>query len=183
MIRQPSDYYPTPAWCVHRLFDEVDLPGGVWLEPAVGDGAIVRAVSRDDVRWVTCDVRDVESNHHGSFLRWRAAPRAAVIMTNPPFKLAEAFVARSLELAPVVVMLLRLGWLASARRHELLRAHTPSIAVLPQRPSFVGSGTDLHDYAWFLWGVDPVPTVRILDLTSQEDRRGRKNDVQGSLFR
>ena len=59
MTRAAYDYYPTPAWCVRRLLEAVDLPGGRWLEPAVGDGAIVRSVdaARDDVRWTTIDVR------------------------------------------------------------------------------------------------------------------------------
>ena len=28
------DYYPTPAWCVRRLLEAVDLPGGRWLGAA-----------------------------------------------------------------------------------------------------------------------------------------------------
>ena len=39
-----KDFYPTPAWCVGCLLEAVELPGGTWLEPAAGRGAIVEAV-------------------------------------------------------------------------------------------------------------------------------------------
>src|SRR5262249_28177221 len=42
------------------------------------------------------------------------------IVTNAPFKIAEAFVAHALELSPVVVMLLRLAFLESERRCNIL---------------------------------------------------------------
>ena len=38
-VRNEHDFYPTPAWCVHRLLEAVPLPAGRWLEPCVGDGA------------------------------------------------------------------------------------------------------------------------------------------------
>jgi hypothetical protein len=42
------------------------------------------------------------------------------IVTNPPFQWVEPFVARALELAPIVVMLLRLAFLESERRCGIL---------------------------------------------------------------
>ena len=57
--RQDLDVYPTPAWVVDRLLEVVDFPGGRWLEPCAGDGAIMRAVNawRADVRWDACELR------------------------------------------------------------------------------------------------------------------------------
>ena len=55
--RRPLDYYPTPAWPVYRLLEELypapdGLPGQTvlpyrarWVEPCAGDGALIRAVS------------------------------------------------------------------------------------------------------------------------------------------
>ena len=59
-VRKDYDNYPTPAWCVRRLLERVDLPGGTWLEPAAGDGAIVRAVraARHDVDWIAVEIRE-----------------------------------------------------------------------------------------------------------------------------
>lgn len=46
--RSPADFYATPAWCVHRLIEALPyylIAGSRWLEPAAGDGAIIRAVA------------------------------------------------------------------------------------------------------------------------------------------
>jgi hypothetical protein len=43
-VRTPDDAYETPAWCVQRLLEKLQLPGGNWLEPGAGDGAIIKAV-------------------------------------------------------------------------------------------------------------------------------------------
>jgi hypothetical protein len=58
--RSEADNYPTPAWLVDRLLEACPLPGGRWLEPSAGDGAIIRAVNarRQDVRWTAVELRD-----------------------------------------------------------------------------------------------------------------------------
>ncbi|WP_242333345.1 hypothetical protein [Anaeromyxobacter sp. SG66] len=184
--RSPADYYATPEWCVRRLLEAVDLPGGKWLEPAAGDGAIVRAVRRPDVTWDLWELRDEE--------RWRlasAAPgaaittgdfieaarrgaferrRFAVAITNPPFRLAQEFIDASLTCADTVVMLLRLNYLASKSRWSFMSTHAPDVYVLPNRPSFTGGGTDSIEYAWFVWGHDRRRrgTVQVLGLREDE---------------
>jgi hypothetical protein len=162
--RNPADYYPTPAWCVDRLLDAVALPGGRWVEPAAGDGAIIRAVNArvPGVAWTCHELRaecepallalpGVEAVHVGSYLH-TAAPLADVIITNPPFSLARDFVAASLPRARYVAMLLRLNFLSSGERANLMRSNAPDVYVLPNRPSFSGGGrTDSVEYAWFVW--------------------------------
>jgi hypothetical protein len=175
------DYYPTPAWCVHRLLEACELPGGHWLEPAVGDGAIVRAVNavRSDVTWTTVDVRpEVEPDVVGDF--WALSgvldtkpDTFAVAITNPPFSQAMEFVTEAMRHARVVAMLLRLGWLSSAERAPFLRRFTPDVYVLPDRPSFDGQGSDSADYAWMVWGqlVNGRPKIDVLAPTSLDKRR------------
>jgi len=159
--RIADDVYPTPAWTVARLLEGFpDLPGGLWLEPCVGAGSIVRAVRelRDDVRFHGIDVRNVEQEAlaagcerfwQGSFLDsaldggrdhyeiLRARP--AVIVTNPPYTRALEVVQRAMEIGAEVVMLLRLNFLGSGDRSKWLRQHPPDIGVLPNRPSFAAS--------------------------------------------
>jgi hypothetical protein len=124
-----------------------------------------------------------------------------LVITNPPFALAMEFVEEALSITRfggMVAMLLRLPWLASQKRAPWLRRHTPSVYVLPKRPSFYegapptpqptlfgddaaedakGSGTDATDYAWMVWskvdenGVERVPTVKILEIEPLVDRR------------
>ena len=201
--RHDRDFYPTPAWCVHALLKRVRFPGGRWLEPCVGDGAIVRAVNavRDDVQWVTCDVRPecetaldipgVRRHWIGDFLDPAAVPldEFDVIPTNPPFALARAFADRALALSKVVAFLLRLNWLRGTDKHNAwIRAHMPSVYVLPQRPSFDGRGTDATEYSWMVWGLDQTPTIAMLDDTPDAVRLSsnlelrRRDFAVGSLF-
>lgn len=186
--RRARDYYPTPAWCVYRLLDAlgVELPTSYdarWLEPSVGDGAIVRAVRQwnggcaYNVRWTTCDLvrppRAVPDFHRGDYLELRTE-RFDVAIGNPPFALAEPFVAKMRRDADVAIALLRLGFLASAERAPFLRAHRPDVYVLPDRPSFTGNGeTDASDYAWFVWGLRGG-TYQVLDTTPAAERRPRR---------
>jgi hypothetical protein len=51
-------------------------------------------------------------------LEGTSAPHA--IVTNPPYALAERFIVKSLDVVPLVAMLLRLAFLESERRAPLL---------------------------------------------------------------
>jgi hypothetical protein len=177
-----ADYYPTPGWCVRRLLEAEQLPGGRWCEPAVGDGAIVRAVDsvRDDIEWTTFDIRpEVNPGIVADFtMPMFEAPGGIfdVIITNPPFSQAAAFVTASRYRAFTVVMLLRLGWLASQERHAMLYGHEPDVYVLPNRPCFDGHSTDSTDYAWMIWRAPrtrPLATLQILNTTPASERRSR----------
>lgn len=167
------DYFATPAYCVDWLLRAVDLPGGNWLEPSAGDGAIIRAVNarRTDVRWSAVELRAEmrpalfeatggpdgrQMLWYGDFLAW--APEVARVRThavcigNVPYNQAAAHVGMALQVAPVVAMLLRLNFLGSAKRLNFWRHHPADVYVLSERPSFDGEGTDATEYAWFVWG-------------------------------
>jgi hypothetical protein len=91
------DFFPTPSWCTRRLIEQVSLPGGRWLEPGAGDGAIVRAVNRKDVLWTAVELREEARPHllrsvtNGEvvitdFLRdYRSDRPFDVACGNPPF--------------------------------------------------------------------------------------------------
>ena len=180
---RPDEFYPTPAWCIEAILDHLGpLPGLRWLEPCAGNGAMVRTVDAWHERrrlplrhWTLCELREDARQQLafmgdltiGDFLTARTHP-ADVAILNPPFSLALEFVRKCLDLAPIVVCLERLNWLASMDRSHWLREHTPDVYVLPNRPSFTGGQTDACDYAWLVW-----PTARrdrghveILDLNA-----------------
>jgi hypothetical protein len=93
------------------------------------------------------------SPRKGRRSRWDLA------LGNPPYSSAMPFIKKTLELAPIVVFLLRLGFLCSQGRSSWLRANTPTIIPLSRRPSFTGNGTDRYDYAWFVWGDPRGPRI------------------------
>lgn len=193
-VRLAYEAYCTPAWCVHRLLERLPLPGGEWLEPCAGTGAIIRAVNRSDVRWYANELRThqcldaleraVQPEFLGGtirtgsdFLIWRPGRTFSVVITNPPYSLALEFVQHAFGMAPFVLMLLRLNWLASHRRSGFLRDHMPDCYVLPNRPSFTEAGADATEYAWMVWYTSAVRRegrVFLLDETPREVRCPRK---------
>lgn len=186
--RSPADFYATPSWCVSRLLEALALPGGEWLEPAAGDGAIIKAVRRDDVAWTAWELEKRNRQalkallphsrlHLGDFVKAAGGlvhgRKFAVAITNPPFRLAQPFIDACLACAEHVVMLLRLNYLATKSRWSFMRTHTPDVYVLPNRPSFVNGTTDSVEYAWFVWTQQPRSEgrLRILDLRPGQDLR------------
>jgi hypothetical protein len=188
---------------VHRLLEALDWTAErapeTWCEPAAGDGAIVRAVNQKvlETTWIAVE-RDRKTSERlaglfdgfdqvlvDDFLEVPAARfkfRPEVVIGNPPYSLAEAFVRRSRSLWPgaQVMFLLRLGFLASAERASLWAdAGHPDVYVLPDRPSFTGDGrTDGADYAWYVWGSETrrrwSGELRVLGTTPVADRRPRR---------
>jgi hypothetical protein len=55
-----------------------------------------------------------------------------------------------------------------------MRARTPDVYVLPNRPSFTGGSTDSIEYAWFVWRTRAARsgTIRVLAETGREERIG-----------
>ncbi len=159
-----ADFFPTPAFPVHRLLERLPLPGGRWLEPGAGDGAIIRAVNaaRADVAWTAVELREecrtvleetgaqveIGNFHELAGDRWQRA--FDVAMLNPPFSDALRFVTRCFALADWVVALERLNWIESQQRHEFFSACMPDIYVVG-RIDFNGGGGDSIPYAWFVW--------------------------------
>ena len=199
-VRRPDDFYETPAWCVHRLLEALPFRGPRrWLEPCVGDGAILRAVHFYGLSpmWTAYEIRaDAVPTSGGCVIKslqtddFLAAARAGrddpehdlfgrpfdVVLTNPPYSLAMEFVEACLPLAREVAMLLRLNFLASERRAAFMRSDPPDVYVLPNRPSFTGGGTDATEYCWAVWPRvrhRRAGLIRVLAST-QDDERGRR---------
>jgi hypothetical protein len=186
--RSEADFYATPVWSIRRLVERRDLPGGAWLEPAAGDGAIIRAIDRSDIEWTAWELRERERAnlvplvpasrlHIGDFL---AAHQAGalddrtfdVAIMNPPFRLAREFIEACLCHAQVVVALARLNFLACEKRFAFMSQNTPSVYVLPNRPAFREPSSDSCEYGWFVWHRDQRQQgrVEILDLTPRAER-------------
>lgn len=110
----------------------------------------------------------------------KLVPGFAVAAGNPPYSLAEEFLARSLEVADTVALLLRVNYLASAKRNVFMRKFTPDVYILPNRPSFRGKGTDSPEYAWLLWPKDrdrSTGVLRILDTTPKDVRKAGRGSL------
>jgi hypothetical protein len=182
------DFFATPSWCVHRLLERLELPGGNWLEPAAGDGAIIKAVQAPHIKWHGVELREecrkdleplvVNAKHCiGDFLTGCFTTKFEVILSNPPFSLAMEFIQESLKLAPHIVLLLRTGFISSKERCDFFRGEMPDLYQLPNRPSFTNGGSDSAEYAFFHWGPERgrrEGKLILLDDTPIEQRRRLK---------
>jgi hypothetical protein len=78
-----------------------------------------------------------------------------MIIGNPPFSLAQEFLEKCFEIAKddtYVVMLLRLAFLESRKRHKFWQENPlHKLYVLSERPSFINGKTDATAYGWFVW--------------------------------
>lgn len=180
VVRHSDDFYVTPPWCTRAILPHLGLsPAEIVLDPCCGDGAILkvaaalpitlqlRGIEIDADRAATSKAHGFDVCHGDALFPATDWGMPHVILTNPPFSLALEFVQRALESVRsdgITCFLLRLNWLASQKRAAWMRANTPSVYVLPRRPSFTNKGTDATDYGWFLWRKGDRPRVQILDV-------------------
>lgn len=155
-----DDLYETPAVAVEALLRVETLPHIIW-EPACGPGSIVSVLRAHGHHVVATDLVDYgcpDSQAGIDFLMERPQIVGAIV-TNPPFKLAEQFVAKALDLCPRVVMLLRLAFLESERRCSILdngqlaRVHVFRKRLpMMHRHEWAGPKTNSGmAFAWFVW--------------------------------
>ena len=193
--RIQEDNYPTPpalarvGWQVAQryLAGRVNCAVSV-CEPGCGDAQPFLREALRDRRTVNawgCDVREVAAEGGaGDIVRvdWLGDAVGGgpwdVIITNPPYTVAEAFVRRAfqrLSASGIVVMLLRISFLAPACRREFWLEHPLSeVVVIRQRPSFTGDGrTDGMEYGFFVWarGVIQAPTLSWCEWEKPTRRR------------
>jgi hypothetical protein len=156
-----GDCYDTPPEAVHALFKVEQLPHRIW-EPACGCGNIVAVLRAHGHQVTATDLEDrgcPDSISRVDFLLPGPRIDCDAIVTNPPYALANQFVATALERAPLVVMLLRLAFIESTRRAPILdggqlaRVHVFANR-LPHmhRNGWAGPRTNSAiAFAWFVW--------------------------------
>ena len=132
-----NDLYETPPCATRALIPFLDRDEAIW-EPACGPGAIVRELRDEGFEVYPTDLVDYGPDGVGiggiDFLMerptWR---RPSVIVTNPPFKLADEFTRHALTLARTVWIFQRLNWLEGVKRADLMDRHLDHILLGRER--------------------------------------------------
>jgi hypothetical protein len=164
LVERGADLYETPAVAVEALLRVLPLPAGAIWEPACGRGAIANVLRGQGHSVVCTDLVDYgvdpTATYGVDFLKTRELPPGITcILTNPPYSIANEFVAHALELCPNVVMLLRLAFLESERRSPILDgAGLRRVFVFRKRlPMMHRDGWEGRKassgmaFAWFVW--------------------------------
>ena len=129
--RDSLDDFPTPPWATralieHVLDDKASLSEMVCLEPACGVGHMAKVLAEyfGEVRCA-----DIHAYGYGEVRDYLATPfetnSCDWVITNPPFRLGEQFVLRSLKVARKgVAILARTVFIESVGRYEnIFRTH------------------------------------------------------------
>ena len=157
------DDFPTPPWaaralCLHviNISDDATV-----LEPACGRGYLLRGLLPYFIHDFSADVHNYGENKVEDFLI-KPYDRDWIvdwIITNPPFRLAEQFIDRALDIANVgVAMLVRTQFLEGIGRHKrLFTERAPHIIAQFAERVPMAKGRCLKTtvtataYCWLVW--------------------------------
>ena len=130
--KDSADDFPTPPWATRGLIEHVlkekkTLRQMSCLEPACGAGHMAKVLKE-----YFGEVRCADAFHYGyapvrNFLTYPYETNAVDwVITNPPFRLAEEFIERALDVARKgVAILARTVFLESVGRYENIYSRSP----------------------------------------------------------
>lgn len=161
------DDFPTPPWATRALCEFLQ----VWCEepleplrvrePAANRGHMVGALAEYFGDVDASDVHDYGVGFPVRDFLW--APWSAQMVdwtiTNPPFRLAEQFIAQALASSRIgVAMIVRAAFLEGVGRHERLFSTAPPAVVLQftervvmHKGRLAPEGSTATAYAWLIW--------------------------------
>ena len=155
------DLYETPAAAVEALIRVENLPLSIW-ECAAGRGSIVNVLRAHGHHVIASDVNDYgfPLDFVADFLTTVLPPKGVgAIVSNPPYRFAEQFVANALDLVPRLYLLLRLAFIESQRRTDILehrglaRIHVFRKRLpIMHRDGWTGPrASSAIPFSWFVW--------------------------------
>ena len=163
--RQPEDFYATDPAALPPLFKvlgpEWESGGKFIWECSAGQGHLAQIMELYGHQVISTDLVDRGYGISGvDFLQptpYDGLPFDAII-TNPPYKYALQFIEKSLKIAPLVCMFLRIQFLESEGRNKLYEENPPRyVAVFKKRvlcskdAKFPKGESSATCYAWFIW--------------------------------
>lgn len=163
--RQPQDFYPTPALLAYQMCKLAKPGRELILDPGCGEGVFGHAAASIYPDAVLHGI-DVEPRYDGGvydqylvgdYLAHETGWRYDLIVGNPPYRMAEQFIRKSVSLLAAngeIIFLLRLNFLGSQGRMRGLWQECPPsyVYALGKRPSFTGDNrTDATEYAVYHW--------------------------------
>lgn len=165
--REKHDYYATEPRCAEEL---INLGLGIeriW-ECACGEGHLAKVFDEYGLLGKSSDLIDRGYGEQIDFLR-ETEHWDGWIVTNPPYKYAQEFCQKAIDLSGNVAMFLKLTFLEGKKRKIFFKKHPPKfVYVYSSRRQcaingdFDSIGGSAAAYAWFIWEKDFIgeTTVR-----------------------
>lgn len=175
--RQEHDYYATNPRALDLLFYQENFSEHIW-EPACGEGHLSKRMADYGKNVYSTDLIDRGFGFGGlDFLqcntRWHGD-----IITNPPFKFAEDFILKSLDICDgKVAMFLRIQFLEGIGRYDRLFTKFPpsrlyvfsSCIGCGMNGDFKSQSQSAVCYAWWLWDKTHVGPPQIFWIKDEGD--------------
>jgi hypothetical protein len=197
VVRVPLDVYNTPLGLATKIVERLrpSLPRmlSIW-EPCVGSGTFLQALGKG-YRTHATDIRPdapglglAKTSEVLDLASAPELPRAAWILGNLPYNLADRILPRLLPQADVTALLFRINYLGGQERQRFWKANpVQHLLVTSERPSFVSvcsrcaatvepgptecpcggrykKQTDSTEYATFIWTRNRKPLPGFLPV-------------------
>lgn len=172
--RQVDDYYATDPIAIDLLLNTgVELSNYLW-ECACGEGHLSKRLIELGYNVKSTDLIDRGFGEVGVDFFNVHQHFDGIIITNPPYKLAEQFIYHSMELSNHSFMFLKLQFLEGKSRQKLFNKHwlktvyvSPSRIMCAKNGDFEGlkkSGGSAVAYAWYEFekSYNGCPTIKWL---------------------
>lgn len=158
--REKNDYYATDPVALELLLELESFSNNIW-EPAAGEGHLSNVLKNKGYKVRESDL--IQRLPHLEVLdffefegRW-----GGDIITNPPYRKAQEFVEKSLDVLEEggkLALFLKVLFLEGKRRKEMFKKHPPKkVWVSSSRlkcainGDFDSIGSSATAYAWFIW--------------------------------
>lgn len=159
------DDFPTPPWATRALCEWLvrrgeDLASFVCREPAANRGHMVKPLAEYFRRIEASDVHDYGAGYPIEDYLFGPDPEPVqYTITNPPFKLAEQFIARMAATSEFgFAVIVRSAFLEGVGRHERLFSVNPPSHVLQftervvmHKGRLAPEGSTATAYCWLVW--------------------------------
>lgn len=159
--REEHDYYATEPAATQHLLRLEEFQGPI-LEPSCGQGHISEELKRAGYEVVS---RDLVNRGYGTpdcdFLSIDNQEWQGDIITNPPYRYAQEFVEKALQIVPEgrkVAMFLKLQFLEGKHHRALFRAQPPRRVWVSSSRLKCALGGKFEEmtgsavcYAWYVW--------------------------------
>lgn len=173
--RQKEDYYATDPIAVELLLDLETFNKDVW-ECACGEKHMSNVLEKRGFNVRSSDIiKRCDDIEEYDFLKKENIEWNGDIITNPPYKYAEEFIYKALQIIPTgnkVAMFLRLQFLEGKKRKQLFTNFPPSKVLISSSRIICAKNADFEKmkqgggsavaFAWFIWekGFQGDPRIK-----------------------
>jgi hypothetical protein len=162
--RQGEDYYATEPKAAHLLLRLESFSNNIW-ECACGEGHLSKVFEDAGYIVKSTDLIDRGFGDNGiDFLGLEVQDWNGDIITNPPYKYAQEFIEKALQIIPIgnkVAMFLKLQFMEGKKRKHLFITHPPKVIYVSSSrllcakngefKKMIDGGGSAVAYGWFVW--------------------------------